>query len=124
LFNIVRAFNAFPVLLTSCLTIDAIRKVHGFLRPDGIVLLGTDFGGAELPLLKELADALRTSFGVPLGIGIRTPEALWDQLRGIESFVVDHRPRRIFYTSDGEIPHDISMEVLRTLMDRLKAGTT
>jgi hypothetical protein len=122
LFNIVRAFNGFPILLTSRLTIDAIGKIHGLLRPDGIVLLGTDFDKGDLPVLKELADALRTSFGLPLPVGTSTPEALWDRLRGIESFASGHQPKRFFYTSDGEVPHDMPMEALHALMDRLRAG--
>jgi hypothetical protein len=124
LFNIVRAFNGFPVLLTKHLTMDAVKDVHGLVRPDAISLLGTAFDDTELPALLELADNLRVSFGVPLPIGTDTPEALWDRLRGIESFVARCRPRRFFYTSDGEIPHDTPMEVLHVLMDRLRAGTT
>jgi hypothetical protein len=121
LFNIVRAFNGFPLLVTRRLPMDAVRAIHNTLRPDGIVLLGTDFDDRELSLLKKLADTSRVSFGVPLPIGTAPQEVLWDRLGAIESFVATNRPKRFFYTSDGEVPHDISIEVLRTLMDRLRA---
>ncbi len=121
LFNIVRAFNGFPLLVTSRLTMDDVRTIHATLRPDGMVLLGTDFDDRELSVLKELADTLRVSFGVPLPIGTAPQEVLWDRLDVIDSFVAAHGPKRFFYTSDGEVPYDISIEVLRTLMDRLRA---
>ena len=121
LFNIVRAFNGFPLLLTSRLTVDDVKAIHNTLRPDGMVLLGTDFDDQGLSLLNELADASRISFGVPLPIGTAPEEKLWERLHVIDSFVAAHRPKRFFYTSDGEIPHDISIEILRTLMDRLRA---
>jgi hypothetical protein len=98
-----------------------VKAIHGTLWPDGMVLLGTDFDDRELSLLLELADTLRVSFGVPLPIGTAPQEKLWERLGVIESFVAAHRPKRFFYTSDGEVPYDISIEVLRTLMDRLRA---
>lgn len=120
MFNIVRAFNGFPLLVTDRLTIDGVRTVHGALRPDGMVLLGTEFDERELFLLTELADASRVSFGVPLPIGTAPVEALWARLGTMESFAAAQRPKRLFYTSDGEVPHDLSIEVFRALMDRLK----
>ena len=120
MFNIVRAFNGFPVLVTSRLDIDGVKTVHGTLRPDAMVLLGTDVGDHDFSLLMELADASRVSFGVPLPIGTVPFDALMARLDEIDSFVAAHRPKRVFYTSDGEIPYDISVEVLRTLVDRLK----
>jgi len=123
LFNIVRAFNGFPILVTDRLTLDAIKTLHGLLRPDGIVLLGTDFTSRELRELNELADTLKTSFGLPLPIGTATEEALWGRLDVIKSVAAAHGLKRLFYTSEGEIPYDIPMEVLHALMDRLTSGT-
>ncbi len=122
LFNIVRAFNGFPMVSTSHLTVDGAKTVHGLLRPDGIILLGTHFDGSELLVLSDLADASRTSFGLPLPIGTGPQEVLWDRLGAIEAFVAANRSRRFFLASDGEIPYDVHMEVLHRLMARLKAG--
>ena len=123
LFNIVRAFNAFPVVVVKHLPLEAIKDVHGLLRPDSIVLLGEMFGDSDLGFIQDLANSLKLSFGVPLPIGTGTQEELWNQLSAMESFVSKRRPKNLFYTSDGEIPHDIPMEILHTLMSRLRAGT-
>ena len=123
LFNIVRAFNAFPVVVTNHLSLEAIKDVHGLLRPDSIVLLGNMLGDSDLGFIKDIANSLKLSFGVPLPIGTGTQEELWNQLSAMESFVSKYRPKNLFYTSDGEIPHNIPMEILHTLMDRLRAGS-
>jgi len=123
LFNIVRAFNAFPVVVTKHLSLEAIKDVHGLLRPGSIVLLGNMLGDSDLGFIKDIANSLKLSFGVPLPIGTGTQEELWNQLSAMESFVSKYRPKNLFYTSDGEIPHDIPMEILHILMDRLRAGS-
>jgi hypothetical protein len=123
LFNIVRAFNAFPVIVTKHLPLNTIKDVHGLLRPSSIVLLGARFGDSDLNFIKDTTNSLKLSFGVPLPIGTGTQEELWNQLSAMESFVSKYRPKNLFYTSDGEIPHDIPLEILHTLMNRLKAGS-
>jgi hypothetical protein len=123
LFNIVRAFNAFPVVVTKHLPLKTIKDVHGLLRPGSIVLLGDKLGDNDLGIIKDMANSLKLSFGVPLPIGTGTQEELWNQLSAMESFVSKYRPKNLFYTSDGEIPHDIAMEILHTLMDRLRTGS-
>jgi hypothetical protein len=122
LLNIVRAFNAFPVLVTKHLPLKAIKDVHSLLRPSSIVLLGDRFGESDLVFIKDIANSLKLSFGVPLPIGTDTQEELWNQLSAMDSFLSKYRLKNLFYTSDGEIPHDIPMEILHTLMDRLRAG--
>jgi hypothetical protein len=123
LFNIVRAFNAFPVVVVNCLPLKAIKDIFGLLRPGGIVLLGDKLGESDLSFINDTANSLKLSFGVPLPIRTGTQEDLWNQLSTMESFISKHRPKNLFYTSDGEIPHDIPIEILHTLMDRLKAGS-
>ena len=123
LFNIVRAFNAFPVIVAKHLPLEAIKDVHGLLRPGSIVLLGDRLGNSDLGFIKDIANSLKLSFGVPLPIRTDTQEELWNQLSAMESFVSKYRPKNLFYTSDGEIPHNIPMEILHTLMDRLRAGS-
>jgi hypothetical protein len=120
LFNIVRAFNAFPILVTSGLTLDAVQILHGVLRPDGIVFLDTHFDDLELLRLNGLADVLKISLGLPLPIGAGEPAELWDRLNMMKSVAAASRPGRLFFTSNGEIPPDVPMEVLHGLMQRLK----
>lgn len=119
LFNIVKAYNAFPVLVTKNLQLDAINEVHAMTRPTGLVLLGNTFDKNELLILKKMADSHKLSFGLPLPIGTRSEEELWSQLSCVETFVHKDRPQNFFYTSDGEIQHDIEMELLHTLMSRM-----
>jgi hypothetical protein len=116
LFNIVRAFNGFPIIVTKHLPVEAIMDIHGLLRPAGMVLLGNAFQEEDLVRVKGISDSLRMSFGLALPIGTDT---LWDRLSVVESFVNEHQPKNMFYTSDGEIPHDIAMEILHDLMKRL-----
>jgi hypothetical protein len=111
------------VVVTKHLPQKAIKDVHSLLRPGSIVLLGDRFEDNDLSFIHEMANSLKLSFGIPLPIGTGTQEELWDQLSVMESFVSKYRPKNLFYTSDGEIPHDIPMEILHTLMSRLRAGT-
>jgi hypothetical protein len=122
LFNIVKAFNAFPVVVTKYLPPKVIKDIHRLLRPSSIVLLGDKFGESDLVFIQEIGNSLKLSFGMPLPIGTGSQEELWDQLSTMEYFVSKYRPKNLFYTSDGEIPHDIPMEILHTLMSRLRAG--
>lgn len=123
LFNIIRAFNGFPILVVKNCPLEEIKDVHGLLRPSSMVFLGDTFFENDLLFIKDIADSLKMSFGVPLSIGTGKPEELWNQLSLIESFVSTHRPKNLFYTSDGEIPSDVAMEILHTVMDRLRSGS-
>lgn len=120
LFNIVNAYNAFPVLVTEHLSLDAIKDVHSVARPTGIVLLGSTIGESELLFLKDIAETHKISFGLPLPVGTVTQEKLWNQLSHIKEFVSKHNSQNLFFTSDGEIPHDIEMELLHTMMGRMR----
>jgi hypothetical protein len=119
MFNIVRAFNAMPIMVTGNLPLEAVHEVQSLLKPSGIVLLGSVFGDAELIAINNLSKSLRISFGVPLPIGTGSQEELWRHLTMLESFVSEYKPKSIFYSSDGEIPQDTDLEVLHTLMARV-----
>ena len=121
LFNIVRAFNAMPILVTENLPLEAVHEVQSLLKPSGIVLLGSLLGDNELIAINDLSKRLNMSFGVPLPIGKGNQEELWRHLTMLESFVSKYKPKGIFYSSDGEIPHDTDLEVLHTLMARVNA---
>jgi hypothetical protein len=119
MFNIVRAFNAMPIVVTENLALEAVHEVHSLLKPSGIVLLGCVLGDTELIAINDLSKSLGISFGVPLPIGTGSQEELWRRLTMLESFVSQYKPRGIFYCSDGEIPYDTDLEVLHTLMARV-----
>ena len=119
LFNIVRAYNAMPIMVTKSLPLEAVHEVNSLLKPGGIVLLGSAPGERELLAINDLSKSLRISFGVPLAVGTGSPEELWHRLTILESFVSEYKPKSIFYSSDGEIPHSTEMEVLHTLMARV-----
>jgi hypothetical protein len=121
MFNIVRAFNAMPILVTENLPLEAVHGVQSLLKPSGIVLLGSVLGDTELIAINDLSEKLKMSFGVPLPIKTGNQEDLWRHLTMIESFVSEYRPKSLFYCSDGEIPHDTDLELLHTLMARVNA---
>jgi|GEM_PF-1140049 len=120
LFNIVRAYNIFPVLVTSRLPAGNINEIHGALRPGGMILRGIDLNADALAHLKDLSESLKISFGLPLSIGREPEESFWSEFEVIESFVAQHKPKGFFLTSDGEIPFDVPIEILRKLMKRLR----
>lgn len=120
LFNIVKAYNIFPVLITSKIPLENIKEIHGALRPGGIVLRGVDLDDDDLLYLKGLSESLRMSFGLPLPIRAELEESLWSRFEMIDSFVEKHKPKGFFLTSDGEIPFDVPLEVLLKLMGRLR----
>jgi Uroporphyrinogen decarboxylase (URO-D) len=121
MFNIVRAFNAMPIVVTENLPLEAVHEVKSLLKPSGIILLGSVLDDTELIAINDLSKKLRISFGVPLPIGKGTPGELWRHLTMLESFVSEYKPKSLFYSSDGEIPHDTDLEVLHTLMARVNA---
>jgi SAM-dependent methyltransferase len=122
LFNIVRAFNASPIVVTENLPLEAVHEVHSLLKPGGIVLLSNALNEAELIAINNLSKELKISFGVPLPIGTAGQEELWRRLTMLETFVSEYEPKNIFYTSDGEIPYDIDLEILHTLTARVNAN--
>jgi hypothetical protein len=119
MFNIVRAFNAMPILVTENLPLEVVHEMHSLLKPSGIVLLGIIPSDTELIAIDNLSKRLKIAFGVPLPIGTGNQEKLWSRLTMLEAFVSEYKPKGIFYCSDGEIPHDTDLEVLHTLTARI-----
>jgi len=119
MFNIVRAFNAMPIVVTENLPPEAVHEVQSLLKPSGIVLLGSVPTDKELVAINDLSKRLKISFGLPLPVGKGSRDALWRHLTMLETFVSEYSPKSLFYCSDGEIPHDTDLEVLHTLMARV-----
>lgn len=119
LFNIIRAFNSHPILILKDFNSERVRELYLVIKPSAIILLHHELDEKELFYLRELSDSLKISFGLPLPIGLGKQEDLWDRLSIIQSFVLKHGARGLFYTSEGEIPYSLSLELFHELMGRL-----
>jgi hypothetical protein len=119
LFNIIRAYNSYPILIVNDLSLEAIKDLHALLKPSGVILCGKRLDEGRLNYLKDLSGSLKMAFGLPLPVGGGSQDDLWDQLALIKSFVTKHRPKGFFYTTDGEIPYDVSLEIVHDLMSKL-----
>jgi hypothetical protein len=52
-------------------------------------------------------------------VGKGSQDELWEQLAVIKSFVAKQGPKGFFYTSDGEIPYNVPLEIVHELMAQL-----
>jgi hypothetical protein len=120
LFNIVRFYNAYPVLVVRDINLDALRRLCEVLKPNGVVFLGRQFSEPYLKSLKQLSDSLRVSFGLPLPVGLGGEKALREQFEMMESFLRGCGPNGFFYTTDGEVRSDVSFETMHDLMKTVK----
>ena len=119
LFNIVKAYNAFSLLTLKSLPVETIKKVASLLKVNGIILYGQNLNESDLTLLRDICHRCKISVGLPLPIENASQETLWNQLDLYESFIKKNLGS-FFYTSNEEIPYDISMEVLHDLLERLQ----
>ena len=119
LFNIIRAYNSYPLLIVKKLLLEVIKDVHALLKPSGMILCGRRLDEGNLLYLKDLSDSLKICFGLPLPVGVGSQDDLWEQLSVIKSFVTKQGPKGFFYSSDGEIPYHVSLETLHELMGKL-----
>jgi hypothetical protein len=119
LFNIVRFFNGFPVVVLRGFAEENLKDLCRRLRPSGVVPLGTDLSESALALLQEISEAMRISFGLPLPVGREVEEGLGRRLAALQTFMERQGSRGFFYTTDGEIPHDSPIERIHHLMKTL-----
>ena len=117
LFNIIRYYNSYPVLILRDFELEDIQNLYDLLRPSGIILSGRRFNEDNLAYLKKLSDSLRICFGLALPVGDQ--DILWEQLDLVNDFVIKSKARGFFYTSDGEIPHNIPMETIHNVMEKI-----
>lgn len=117
LFNIIRFYNSYPVLVVNNFELEGIPNLHDLLRPSGVILCGTRFSEDDLLYLKKLSDSLNICFGLP--IPIRDQSLLWEQLNLINNFVIKSKVQGFFYTTDGEIPYHIPMETLHNVTGKI-----
>jgi hypothetical protein len=120
LFNIIRAYNAFPLLIVRDFPSKEIPSLYSLMRPNGLALLGTKLDENELAQLHGLSKSLRMSFGLPLPIGTGTLDELWKSVALVESFVDGDKTHGFFYISDGEIPQDMPLDIMHEVMTGLR----
>lgn len=119
LFNIVQAFNAFPLIVADRLAVESIPDLHRTLRPYGVVLFGHKTDPDGFSTLLEATRDLKISIGLPLPTNVASPEVLLSAVDALDSYITKNQLGNIFYCSDGEISHDIELAILLELMDRI-----
>jgi hypothetical protein len=119
LFNVIRAYNSYPLLIVKEVPLEVIKDLHALLKPSGMVLRGMRLDERVLIYLKDLSDSLKMCFGLPLPVGVGRQDDLWEQLAVIKSFVAKHGPKGFFCTSNGEIPYHVPLEIVHDLMGKL-----
>lgn len=119
LFNIIKAYSSYPLLIVKNLSLEAIKDLHDILKPNGMILCGKKLDEGVLIHLRDLSDSLKMCFGLPLPVGVGNQDDLWNQLAIIKSFVKKHGAKGFFYTSDGEIPYHVPLEMVHDLIGRL-----
>ncbi|OGO14752.1 MAG: hypothetical protein A2Z02_06955 [Chloroflexi bacterium RBG_16_48_7] len=117
IFNIIRYYRSYPVLILSDFDLGDLPDLFDVLRPSGIVLRGLRFSKDDLNYLKELSNSRGICFGIALPFG--EEKSLWEQLDIANDFVCRNRAPGLFYTSDGEIPYNIPMETIHGLMAKI-----
>jgi uncharacterized protein (UPF0216 family) len=116
LFNIVKFYNAYPVLVVKNIDLDELKTLCELLKPSGVVVLGKRFNRSDLQSLKELSDSLKISLGLPLSIELDGEKELGEQFEMMESFLRECGPTGFFYTTDGEVRSDIPFETMHDLV--------
>lgn len=118
LFNLIRYYNGYPVLIIKESELDFFTDLHNMLGPSGVILLSQKISDNDLVSLQKLSDSLKMSFGLPLPMGNQAE--LLTQFTVISQFIGKHRPPGFFYVSDGEIPYDMPLEILHDLVTKMR----
>jgi len=114
--NIIRFFNTFSALVTKDMDLELLGDLSQTLRLNGLIPFGYQCTEEGLKNLKNFSDSRRLCIGLPLPIGIGDPSELQSQLALINGFMLKHGPKGFFYTSDGEIPPDVPMEIIHDVI--------
>jgi hypothetical protein len=118
LFNLTRFYNLAGLLMVKGGKLEDVAALVQKLGPNGLILTGQKLGKADLMFLKDLSASRKLAIGLPLPLADRD-EAM-AQLQKYEDFISEFKPGGFFYTSDGEVPPDISLESLRDITSRIK----
>ena len=116
LFNIIKFYNAFPLIIVRDILGEDLESVCRKLKPNGAILMSRSFDEADLLFLKALSETMKVSLGLSLPVAEGDENELWAQVKLIESFVMASKTRAFFYTSDGAVHHDMPLEIMHSLM--------
>jgi uroporphyrinogen decarboxylase len=118
LFNLTRFYNVAGLLMVRGQPPENLAALSQKLGPAGLVLTGRKLGEADLTILKDLSASRNLAIGLPIPLTDRDEAGA--QLQLYEDFISRFRPGGFFYTSDGEVPPDISLEAVRDITRRIK----
>jgi uroporphyrinogen decarboxylase len=118
LFNIIRYYNGFPLLVVRNFELEGITKLHELLKPSGLVLCGNKLCEDSLRYLKKLAESLSICFGLPIPISDQMESG--EMLGLLHDFILKSQARGFFYTTDGEISPNIDIGALHNIADRMQ----
>jgi hypothetical protein len=121
LFNLTRFYNLAGLLMVKSGKLEDLAVIVQKLSPGGLILTGQELDESGLSFLKNLSNSQKMSIGLPLPLA--DPDGAVDRLQVYEDFISNNKPGGFFYTSDGEVPPDISLENLYDIVGRIK-GTT
>jgi hypothetical protein len=119
LFNIIKFYNAFSLIIVRNIVADDLEKVCRALRPSGVIIMGRSFDVDDLLALKAFSESLKVSVGLSLPVVETGEKALWAQLELIESFLLESKTKGFFYSSDGAVPYCMPLEIIHSLMRRI-----
>jgi hypothetical protein len=118
LLNLTRFYNVAGLLMVKGQKLDEMSALAKKLAPAGLILSGQKLSQADLTYLKDLSVSQKLAIGLPLPL--EEPEGLAEQFNLYEDFINKHKPGGFFYTSDGEVPPEISLEGLHEISSRIK----
>jgi hypothetical protein len=121
LFNLTRFYNLAGLLMVKGGKLEDLAVIVQKLSPSGLMLTCQELDESGLNFLKNLSNSRKMAIGLPLPL--TEPDKAAARLQVYEDFILKNKPGGFFYTSEGEVPPDISLENLRDIAGRIK-GTT
>jgi hypothetical protein len=118
LFNLTRFYNLAGLLMVKGCKVEDLAAIIRKLNPDGLMLTGREFDESGLNSLKDLSGSRKIAVG--LSLPLTDPDKAAARLQIYEDFILKNKPGGFFYTSDGEVPPDISLENLVDIAGRIK----
>jgi uroporphyrinogen decarboxylase len=118
LFNLTRFYNLAGLLMVRGGNLKDLDALCRKLGPNGLILTGREPGRADLTFLKDLSASRKLAIGLPLPLVDRDKAVA--RLQMYDDFISEFDPGGFFYTSDSEVPPDISLEGLREIAGKIK----
>jgi hypothetical protein len=118
LFNLMRFYNVASLVMVKGQKLEDLAALSQKLGPNGLVLSGQKLSETDLMFIKDLSASRNMAIGLPLPLTGRDEANNWLQM--YEDFVSKFNPGGFFYTSDGEIPPDIPLEIISDIAGKIK----